>query len=89
MDTNRDGNSRFTSLFFVVIGSIVRIISGEQKGHIIRTPANLPVRPTTDLAKESLFNILENRFSIDKLSLICLQVPEISVMNFAPEEFIK
>ncbi len=50
----------------------MRIISGEQKGHIIRTPANLPVRPTTDLAKESLFNILENRFSIDKLNVLDL-----------------
>lgn len=28
-------------------------------------PAGLPVRPTTDLAKESLFNILENRIELE------------------------
>jgi len=50
----------------------VRIISGEQKGLIIRAPANLPVRPTTDIAKESLFNILGTRFSIDELEVLDL-----------------
>jgi 16S rRNA (guanine(966)-N(2))-methyltransferase RsmD len=32
----------------------------------------LPVRPTTDRAKESLFNILENNFNIDQLSVLDL-----------------
>ncbi len=38
----------------------MRIISGKNKGRRILTPKNLPVRPTTDFAKESLFNILNN-----------------------------
>lgn len=38
----------------------MRIISGRYKRRIISPPKNLPVRPTTDMAKESLFNILGN-----------------------------
>jgi 16S rRNA G966 N2-methylase RsmD len=40
----------------------MRIISGKHKGRRITAPKNLPVRPTTDLAKESLFNILNNHY---------------------------
>ncbi len=39
----------------------MRIIGGKYSRRLIPTPKNLPVRPTTDLAKESLFNILHNR----------------------------
>jgi 16S rRNA (guanine966-N2)-methyltransferase len=39
----------------------MRIIGGTFKGRTIRVPNNLPVRPTTDFAKEGLFNILNNR----------------------------
>ncbi|MEH6306374.1 RsmD family RNA methyltransferase [Olivibacter sp. CPCC 100613] len=39
----------------------MRIIGGHIKGLRLSPPTNLPVRPTTDLAKEALFNILENR----------------------------
>jgi len=38
----------------------MRIVGGTFKRRIITPPKNLPVRPTTDLAKESLFNILGN-----------------------------
>ena len=38
----------------------IRIISGKHKGRKIRGPKNLPVRPTTDFAKEGLFNILHH-----------------------------
>jgi 16S rRNA (guanine966-N2)-methyltransferase len=48
----------------------VRIISGEHKGILINPPKGLPVRPTTDRAKESLFNILENNFDIDTLTVL-------------------
>ena len=37
---------------------MIRIISGIHKGRRIKAPKGLPVRPTTDRAKESLFNIL-------------------------------
>lgn len=38
----------------------MRIIAGSHKGRVIHVPLNLPVRPTTDMAKESLFNIFRN-----------------------------
>ena len=38
----------------------MRIISGNLKGRRLNPPNNLPVRPTTDMAKEGLFNILNN-----------------------------
>ena len=40
----------------------MRIISGLYKSRKITAPKNLPVRPTTDMAKESLFNILNEYF---------------------------
>lgn len=50
----------------------MRIISGEFKGRPIHTPQNLPVRPTTDKAKESLFNILANRIDLDGIKVLDL-----------------
>jgi len=38
----------------------MRIIAGKYRSRKINPPANLPVRPTTDMARESLFNILNN-----------------------------
>lgn len=40
---------------------MLRIISGERKGHIIKTVAGNRTRPTTDKVKESLFNILQSK----------------------------
>jgi 16S rRNA (guanine(966)-N(2))-methyltransferase RsmD len=50
----------------------MRIISGKHKGKRITAPKNLPVRPTTDMAKESLFNILNNLYYFDAISVIDL-----------------
>jgi len=50
----------------------VRIISGKYKGRRITAPKNLPIRPTTDLAKESLFNILNNFYHFDELKVLDL-----------------
>ena len=50
----------------------MRIISGSLKGRKINPPKNLPVRPTTDLAKEALFNILSNMLSFEKLKVLDL-----------------
>ena len=36
----------------------MRIIGGKFKGKVIKLPKDLPVRPTTDFAKEALFNII-------------------------------
>lgn len=50
----------------------MRIISGKHKSKRISAPKNLPVRPTTDMAKESLFNILNNLYYFDSISVIDL-----------------
>jgi len=50
----------------------VRIISGKYRGKQIHTPNNLPVRPTTDFAKESLFNILNNLVDFEEISVLDL-----------------
>lgn len=50
----------------------MRIISGQFKGRRITPPKNLPVRPTTDMAKEALFNILNNSFYFDEISVLDL-----------------
>ncbi len=50
----------------------MRIISGEFKGRRITAPKKLPVRPTTDMAKESLFNILNNQYYFDDISVLDL-----------------
>lgn len=50
----------------------MRIISGEYKGKKITAPKKLPVRPTTDMAKEALFNILRNRVHFKDLTVLDL-----------------
>ena len=50
----------------------MRIISGKHKGHRITAPKKLPVRPTTDLAKEALFNILNNNYYFEEVTLLDL-----------------
>lgn len=50
----------------------MRIISGKNKGRKIVAPTNLPVRPTTDFAKESLFNILNNHVDFADLEVLDL-----------------
>jgi 16S rRNA (guanine966-N2)-methyltransferase len=50
----------------------MRIIGGTYKGRILHPPKNLPVRPTTDFAKESLFNILNNHIDFEGLKVLDL-----------------
>lgn len=50
----------------------MRIISGKNKGKRLVAPQRLPVRPTTDFAKESLFNILNNYYYLDVISVLDL-----------------
>tara|TARA_R110000850_G_scaffold277086_1_gene422330 strand:+ start:57282 stop:57818 length:537 start_codon:yes stop_codon:yes gene_type:complete len=50
----------------------MRIISGKYKGKRLMAPRNLPVRPTTDFAKEGLFNILNNRVHFSDISVLDL-----------------
>ena len=48
----------------------MRIISGNKKSIVINAPKNLPVRPTTDKVKESLFNIIQNKFELNKCRIL-------------------
>jgi 16S rRNA (guanine966-N2)-methyltransferase len=50
----------------------MRIIGGTLKGLRLNPPKNLPVRPTTDLAKEALFNILQNQIEFEGLKVLDL-----------------
>ena len=51
----------------------MRIISGKWGGRRISPPANMPhTRPTTDIAKEGLFNILQNRMSFEGIETLDL-----------------
>ena len=51
----------------------MRIISGLHGGRKISPPTKMPyTRPTTDIAKEGIFNIIENNLSIDTLSVLDL-----------------
>ncbi len=50
-------------LFFnAYIPLTMRIIRGIYKGRRFPTPKNFKARPTTDFAKEGLFNILDNNY---------------------------
>ncbi len=50
----------------------MRIIGGSLKGIRLNAPENLPVRPTTDMAKEALFNILYNAYDFDNCAVLDL-----------------
>lgn len=51
----------------------MRIISGKWKGRRINPPGKMPyTRPTTDIAKEGLFNILQNRIDFDEIKTLDL-----------------
>jgi 16S rRNA (guanine966-N2)-methyltransferase len=51
----------------------MRIISGSLGGRRIHPPANMPyTRPTTDIAKEGLFNILQNQLDFEELKTLDL-----------------
>lgn len=48
----------------------MRIISGKYKSRRFSPPKNFPSRPTTDSAKEGLFNILANRLYIEDADVL-------------------
>ncbi|HEV8508172.1 MAG TPA: RsmD family RNA methyltransferase, partial [Chitinophagaceae bacterium] len=51
----------------------MRIIGGELGGRKIHPPNKMPhTRPTTDIAKEGLFNIIENNLDISELKTLDL-----------------
>ena len=50
----------------------MRIISGKYRGRTIVPPRNLRARPTTDFAKENLFNVLTNIVDFEELDVLDL-----------------
>jgi 16S rRNA (guanine966-N2)-methyltransferase len=51
----------------------MRIISGDLGGRRINPPAKMPhTRPTTDIAKEGLFNVLQNQLDFERLKTLDL-----------------
>lgn len=48
----------------------MRIVSGIYKGRRFSPPTNLKARPTTDIAKEGLFNILNNMVDFEELKVL-------------------
>ncbi|MEI7662735.1 MAG: RsmD family RNA methyltransferase [Bacteroidota bacterium] len=50
----------------------MRIVSGKYRGRRLQPPVNLPVRPTTDFAKEGLFNVLNNMVDYESLKVLDL-----------------
>lgn len=50
----------------------MRIIGGKLRGKMITPPQGYKARPTTDFAKEGLFNILNNEYEMDGLKVLDL-----------------
>ena len=50
----------------------MRIISGKYKGRRIQPPSGITARPTTDFAKEGLFNLLNNRIDFEDIDMLDL-----------------
>lgn len=50
----------------------MRIISGLYKGRRLAVPNNITARPTTDFAKEGLFNLLNNRIDFEGIDVLDL-----------------
>lgn len=50
----------------------MRIVSGEFRGRHFSPPKNFTARPTTDFAKESLFNIINNHFDFEEIAVLDL-----------------
>ncbi len=50
----------------------MRIVGGEFSGRRFNPPAKIPARPTTELAKEALFNILNNLIDFEEIKALDL-----------------
>lgn len=50
----------------------MRIIGGAFKSRIFRPGKNFKARPTTDFARENLFNILDNRYTFENKKILDL-----------------
>ena len=48
----------------------MRVISGKYKRRTFEVPRNFKARPTTDFAKENLFNVLNNLINLEEIRKI-------------------
>ena len=53
---------------------MIRIIAGQYRGRKLEAPGVKSTRPTTDRARESIFNILESHLALQKTSFESLRV---------------
>src|SRR5688572_10243812 len=75
MADTRTGTAGLSRTFFYLSQRLsqMRIISGSHGGRKINPPSKMPyTRPTTDIAKEGLFNILENNLDLSALKTLDL-----------------
>src|SRR5688572_25633161 len=75
MADTRTGTAGLSRTFFYLSQRLsqMRIISGEYGGRRINPPGKMPyTRPTTDIAKEGLFNVIENNLEIGSLKTLDL-----------------
>ena len=66
----------------------MRIIGGKLKGKTVNPPAGYKARPTTDFAREGLFNILDNEYELEGLQVLARRVYCVE-MNRENAAFIK
>lgn len=50
----------------------MRIVAGRFKSRRLHPPAKMPARPTTDRAREGLFNVLSHGYDLDQISFLDL-----------------
>jgi 16S rRNA (guanine(966)-N(2))-methyltransferase RsmD len=50
----------------------MRIIGGKHRGRRFEPPRKTPARPTTDIAKEGLFNVLSNTWDFEQIKFLDL-----------------
>ena len=48
----------------------MRIIGGRLKGRSVEPPVGYAARPTTDFAREGLFNVLNNEYEFEDLKVL-------------------
>lgn len=50
----------------------MRIIAGKYGGRVLKVPEFAPTRPTTNIAKEALFNVIENAYNFENIRFLDL-----------------
>ena len=65
----------------------MRIVSGKYRGRAINPPKNLRARPTTDFAKENLFNVLGNLLDFEECDVLDLFAGKVKESLFSIIQF--